>query len=124
MFSDATSDGRFSSSFRRSVVLIGSLFVVGLLALGIVTSLGQSTSWLGGKHMTLNPWYSTLLVDFVFVIFSVGLAQYADPKRDESHSARFSTRAACMACFMVSAATLEHFAKRLNRAGIPANRSL
>jgi hypothetical protein len=106
MLSDATSDGRFSSSFGRSVVLIGSLFVVGLLTFGIVASVGQSTFWLGGKHITLNPWYSTLLVDFFFVIFSAGLAQYADPKRDESHSARISTRAACIACFMVSAATL------------------
>jgi hypothetical protein len=105
MFFDL-SNGRFSSNFRQSVVLIGSLFVVGLLTLGLVANIGQSTFWLGGKHITLNPSFSTLLVDFFFVIFSAGLAQYADPKRDESHSTRFSTRAACMACFMVSAATL------------------
>ena len=108
MFSDATrmGDGRFSSSFRWSVVLIGSLFVAGLLTFGIAACLGQSTSWLVGKHITLNPWYSTLVVDFLFVIFSACLAQYADTKRDEDNSASFSPRAAGMACLMVSAGTL------------------
>jgi len=99
-------DGRFSSSFGWSLVFVGSVFVAGILIFGIATFLGQSTFWLGGKYFTLKPWCSTLLVDFLFVIFSAGLAHYADPKRDEGHSARFNTRAACMACLMVSAATL------------------
>jgi hypothetical protein len=99
-------DGRFSSSFGWSLVFVGSVFVAGILIFGIATFLGQSTFWLGGKYITLKPWCSTLLVDFLFVIFSAGLAHYADPKRDEGHSARFNTRAACMACLMVSAATL------------------
>src|SRR5262245_10643626 len=95
---------RLFSSIGRSVVLIGGLFVAGFLTLGIAASVGQSTSWLLGKHITLNPWYSTLLVDFFFVIFSVCLAQYADTKGDEGDSASFSPRAASMACFMVSGA--------------------
>jgi hypothetical protein len=106
MFANATgmSDGRFSSSFRGSVVLIGSLFVAGLFIFGIAKCLGESTSWLAGKHITLNPWYSTLLLDFCFVIFSACLAQYADRKRNRGDT--FSPRAAGMACFMVSAGTL------------------
>src|SRR5262245_38057708 len=98
--------GRSSSSFGRSLLLVGSVFVAGLLIVRIGTVLVQSTFWLGGKHITLNPWYSTLLVDLFFIVFGTGLAQYAETKRDESHSARSGTRAACIACFVVSAATI------------------
>jgi hypothetical protein len=108
MLFDATrlGHGLSSSIFGRSLLLLGSVFVVGLLIVRIGAVLGQSTFWLGGKHITLNPWYSTLLVDLFFVVFVAGLAQYTQTKRDESHSARSSTSAACIACFMVSAATI------------------
>lgn len=99
-------DPRLSTELSCRVTLIGSLVVLELLALTVIACLAQFTSWLIAKPIALNPWYSILAVDFLVVVFSAGLAQYADVKQNDSDTPSFSPRASGVACFMVSIGTL------------------
>jgi hypothetical protein len=99
-------DEQLSTELTRRVALIGSLLAVQLLAISIIVCLAQFTAWRIGRPITLNPWYSILVVDLFIVILSAALAQYADTDEDDDAEPCFSPRAAGMTCFMVSIGTL------------------